>query len=84
VTWQADHPLQPPPGIDLIDKIAVAFDQRERRQAQRPDFMETAMMMLQIQSQQIAALAALVLKDDKAKPKAKPKRRSKRERRQHR
>jgi hypothetical protein len=74
--------MKPPPGVDLVDKIAVAFDQRERRQAQRPDFMESAMMMLQIQSQQIAALAALVLKDGKAK--AKPKRRPKYERRQHR
>ena len=59
--------MKPPPSVDLIDKIAVAFDQRERQQAQRPDFMETAMMMLQIQSQQIAALAALVLREDKSK-----------------
>ena len=69
--------MKPPPGVDLIDKIAVAFDQRERQQAQRPDFMESAMMMLQIQSQQIAALAALVLKDDKAKLKSKPKAKAK-------
>jgi hypothetical protein len=77
MTWQIDRPLQPPPGIDLVDKIAVAFDQRERQQAQRPDFMEAAMMMLQAQSQQIAALAALVLKDDKGKGKPKPKSRAK-------
>jgi len=71
MTWQTDRPLQPPPGVDWIDKICVAADRRERAQAQRPDFMETAMMVLQIQSQQIAALAALVLKDDKAKPQPK-------------
>jgi hypothetical protein len=47
--------VKPPPGVDLVDKIAVAFDQRERQQAQRPDFMETAMMMLQIQSQHCGA-----------------------------
>jgi hypothetical protein len=80
MTWQSDRPLQPPPGIDLVDKICLAADQRERQQAQPPDFMEAAMQMLTMQSQQIAALAALVLKDDKAKPK----RRSKHERRQHR
>ena len=72
--------MKPPPGVDLIDKIAVAFDQRERAQAQRPDFMETAMMMLQMQSQQIATLAALVMSKDKPKPTRRPKH----ERRQHR
>jgi hypothetical protein len=71
--WQAERPLQPQPGIDLIDRMVTAADQRERQQAQRPDIMQAAMMMLQIQSQQIAALAALVLKEDKAKAKAKPK-----------
>ena len=42
-----------------------------------PDFMESAMMVLQIQSQQIAALAALVMRNDnpKAKPKPKPRQR---------
>ena len=65
--WQAERGLGPQPGIDLIDRIVIAADQRERQQAQRPDFMETAMMMLQIQSQQIAALAALVLREDKSK-----------------
>ena len=73
MTWQTDRPLQPPPGVDWIDKICVAADRRERAQAQRPDFMETAMMVLQIQSQQIAALAALVMRKDKPKAKAKPK-----------
>ena len=76
MTWKTDRPLQPPPGVDLIDKIAVAFDQRERQQAQRPDFMEAAMQMLTMQSQQIAALAALVLRDEKG-PKPKPKRKVK-------
>jgi hypothetical protein len=77
MTWQTDRPLQPPPGIDLVDKICLAADQRERQQAMRPDFMESAMMMLQIQSQQIAALAALVMRNDnpKAKPKPKPRQR---------
>ena len=66
--------MKPPPGVDLIDKIAVAFDQRERQQAQRPapDFMEAAMQMLTMQSQQIVALAALVLCQDD-KPKSRPK-----------
>jgi hypothetical protein len=72
--------VNPPPGVDLVDKIAVAFDQRERQQNQRPDFMESAMMMLQIQSQQIAALAALVMRKDNPKPRRGPKH----ERRQHR
>jgi hypothetical protein len=70
--WQAERPLQPPPGIALIDAMCVAADQRERQQAMRPDFMEAAMMMLQVQSQQIVALAALVLKDNKPKSKSKP------------
>jgi hypothetical protein len=73
MTWQTDRPLQPPPGVDWIDKICVAADQRERQQARRPDFMETAMQMLIVQSQQIAALAALVMRKDKPKAKAKPK-----------
>ena len=74
MTWQTDLPLQPPPGVDLVDKIALAFDQRERQQAQQPDVMQAMMQMLTMQSQQIAALAALVLRDEKG-PKPKPKQR---------
>jgi hypothetical protein len=71
--WQNQRPLGPQPGIDLIDRIVTAADQRERHEAQRPDFMEAAMQMLTMQSQQIAALAALVMREDKPKAKAKPK-----------
>ena len=71
--WQRPVELGPQPGIDLIDRMCINADQRERAQAMRPDFMETAMMMLQIQSQQIAALAALVLRlEDQEKPKKGP------------
>jgi hypothetical protein len=63
--------MKPPPGVDWVDKIAVAFDQRERQQAQRPapDFMEAAMQMLTMQSRQIVAL--VLCQDDK--PKSRPK-----------
>ena len=71
--WQNERPLGTQPGIDLIDRMCINADQRERQQAQRPDFMEVAMQMLTVQSQQIAALAALVMREDKPKAKAKPK-----------
>jgi len=64
MTWQTERPLRPPPGIDLIDKICVAADQRERQQAQAPDMMvqmtQAMAQMTQQQTQIIAALAALV------------------------
>jgi hypothetical protein len=78
--WQNERPLGTQPGIDLIDRMCINADQRERQQAQRPDFMEVAMQMLTVQSQQIATLAALVMRKDKPKPTRRPKH----ERRQHR
>jgi hypothetical protein len=71
--WQAERELGPQPGIDLIDRMVTAADQRERQQTQGPDLMQAAMMMMQLQSQQIAALAALVLHNDKPKRKRSPK-----------
>ena len=70
--WQNERPLGAQPGVDLIDRMCINADQRERQQAMRPDFTEAAMMMLQLQSQQIAALAALVMREGKPKAKAKP------------
>ena len=67
--WQAERPLQPQPGIDLIDRMCINADQRERAQAQRPDFMQAAMMMMQMQTQTLAALAALVSRMEDQKPK---------------
>ena len=70
--WQAERPLQPQPGIDLIDRMCINADQRERAQAQRPDFMQAAMMMMQMQTQTLAALAALVSRMEDQKPKKAP------------
>jgi hypothetical protein len=70
--WQRPVELGPQPGIDLIDRMVTAADARERQQAQQPDLMQTMMQMLTMQSQQIAMLAAMVLKDNKPKPKSKP------------
>jgi hypothetical protein len=68
------RPLQPPPGINLIDAICVAADQRERQQAAQPDMMaqmaQAMMTMQQMQTQMLQALTALVLRmEDKPKPK---------------
>ena len=60
-----DAPAHPVPGIDLIDRMVANADQKERQQAMQPDVLQAAMMMLQVQSQHIAALAALVLNEDK-------------------
>ena len=69
--------MKPPPGVDLIDKMCIAADQRERQQAQRPDserMMEIMVKMMEMQSQTLQAVAAAILRDDKgkAKPKSKP------------
>ena len=70
------RPLQPPPGINLIDAICVAADQRERQQAQAPDMLAQAMtMMMQQQSTMLALLAQIVTNLESgtaksAKPKA--------------
>ena len=71
-----DAPAHPVPGIDLIDRMVTNADQRERQQAAQPDFMQAAMTMLQVQSQQIAMLGALVLgevKGPRDAQKSKPK-----------
>jgi hypothetical protein len=71
----AERPLQPPPGVALIDKICIAADQRERRQAQAPDRMEQMMVamaqMMEMQTRTLQALATLALKDNEPKPKFK-------------
>jgi hypothetical protein len=65
--------MKPPPGIDLVDKICLAADARERQQAAVPDTMaqmtQAMMMMMQQQSTMIALLAQIVTNQD-AKPKA--------------
>jgi hypothetical protein len=64
--------VKPPPGVDLVDKIALAFDQRERAQAQQPAEVERMMAvmvkMVEMQSQTLQALTALVsrMEDQKA------------------
>ena len=50
---QAERPLGPQPGIDLIDQMCVNADRRERQQAMQPDLLQAATTMLQVQSQQI-------------------------------
>jgi hypothetical protein len=72
--WQNERPLGTQPGIDLIDKMCIAADRRERQQAMRPDsdrMMETMMQMMQLQSQTLQAVAAAILRNDKPKPKPK-------------
>jgi hypothetical protein len=74
--WQAERGLGPQPGIDLIDRMVIAADRRERQQAQRPDserMMEIMVKMMEMQSQTLEAVAAAILRDDKGKPKPKPK-----------
>jgi hypothetical protein len=74
--WQAEHPLQPQPGIDLIDRMCINADQRERQQAAAPDTMMQMMTacatMMQMQTQTLAALAALVSRMEDQKPKKAP------------
>jgi hypothetical protein len=69
MTWQTEHPLQPPPGIALVDAICISADQRERQQAQAPDMMQQMMAVMtkqmEMQSQILAALAAVVARMDK-------------------
>jgi hypothetical protein len=70
-------PIAPPPGIDWVDKICIAADQREREQAAAPDAMMAQMaqalaMMQTTQTQMVTALAALVQRmEDKPKRKSK-------------
>jgi hypothetical protein len=71
--WQAERPLQPQPGIDLIDRMCINADQRERQQAAAPDTMTQMMTvcatMMQMQTQTLAAVAALVSRMEDQKPK---------------
>jgi hypothetical protein len=64
MTWQNEHPLQPPPGIALVDAICISADQRERQQAAAPDMMAQMMAVVikqvEMQAQILTALAALV------------------------
>jgi hypothetical protein len=74
--WQAEIPLQPQPGIDLIDRMVENATARERAQAQQPDMMTQMMAacttMMQMQSQTIQALAAFVSCMEDQKPKKAP------------
>jgi hypothetical protein len=60
MTSQVGRPLRPPDGIAWVDKIAIAFDQRERQQAQQPDLMQ-ALMAMQGQQTKILALLTQIL-----------------------
>jgi hypothetical protein len=60
--WQSERGLGPQPGIDLIDRMCIAADQRERAQAQQPDFAAMLMTMQQTQNLMMQALAALMLR----------------------
>jgi hypothetical protein len=70
--------IQPPPGVDLVDKIAVAFDQRERAQAAAPDTMaqmvQVMMTMQATQTQMLQALTTIVMRmeEREALPKKAP------------
>jgi len=76
-TGNRETPIASPPGINLVDAICVAADQREWAQAAAPDMMaqmaQVMTMVMQQQSQMLQALALLVLRDDDDKPKRKPK-----------
>jgi hypothetical protein len=62
------RPLGPMPGVDWVDKICIAADQRERAQAQQPDFTAMLMTMQNTQNLMMQALAALMLRmNDKKK-----------------
>jgi hypothetical protein len=62
----SERPLQPPPGIALVDAICISADQRERAQAAAPDMMaqmaQAMMTMQNTQNMMMQALAALMLR----------------------
>jgi hypothetical protein len=72
MTWQTERPLRPPAGIDLVDKICVAADQRERRQAAAPDVMQqmlqSSMMTQQLMAKLIDILANKLLATEPTEP----------------
>jgi hypothetical protein len=67
MTWQTERPLQPPPGIDLVDRICIAADQRERAQAQQPDLMQFMIKMTEQQTKILALLAQILTKKESDK-----------------
>jgi hypothetical protein len=73
--WQHEVPIAPSHHVAACDRLMDAAEAQERRQAQQPaDFerMMTAMAgMLQMQSQTLQALAAVILRDDQSRPKPK-------------
>jgi hypothetical protein len=72
--WQAEIPLQPQPGIDLIDRMVENATARERAQAQQPDMWQVAAMMMQSMVQQNQILLQIVSKlQDQAAEKAEAK-----------
>jgi hypothetical protein len=76
--WQAERGLQPQPGIDLIDRICINADQRERAQAQQPDLMQVLLQQQEQQTKILALLAQILTNKEAAKaspdqPKAKGK-----------
>jgi hypothetical protein len=79
--WQAQRELGPQRDIELIDRMCVNADQREREQATAPDVMAqiaaACTAMVNLQSQTIQALALLLNnndaeKDATAAPRKKP------------
>ena len=57
------RPLSPPPGIALIDRLVAQTEAQERAKAQQPDFTQMMMVMtkqMEMQSQMLTALVALV------------------------
>jgi hypothetical protein len=72
--WQAERPLQPQPGIDLIDRMVENATARERAQAQQPDMWQVAAIMMQSMVQQNQILLQIVSKlQDQADEKAEAK-----------
>jgi hypothetical protein len=70
--WQAERGLGPQPGINLIDRMCINADQRERAQAQQPDLTQAVLTMMQMQSQTLAVLTALLSRMEDQKPKKAP------------
>jgi hypothetical protein len=65
--WQSQRELGPQPGIDLIDRMCINADQRERAQAQQPDYQRMIEAMMKTQTMILELLARFIVKDAQAK-----------------
>jgi hypothetical protein len=77
MSQQSEHPLQPPPGIRLIDAMCDAQDRRDRAQVQPPAADKMLVMAQAVMAQQ-AAIMKLLLDQSAGRtktPKPKPKQR---------